>query len=550
MYRRLALTIALSVATTVGVAAQNRPYEEPGPTTRIEPLSQSDLSEVQIVSRTIPAINYENRKSTEIDFRSTDLMPESGGVVHVSSTKGRVAIDARLWHLRPAREFGPGYLTYVLWAITPQGRPVNLGEIIPNDDHKARLKATTELQAFGLLVTAEPFFAVTRPSNMVVLQNFPRADTKGTIIPIDAKFEALQRGDYTVRISPADLPANVASKKVPLELLEARNAVAIARASEADQYAAEAYARAQADLMRAEDDYRAHRNKNTVRTAARAATQAAEDARLLSIQRREQERVAARQHEQERRTEQARAEASQAQQEAEEAKLQTEQAELQRQQAEAQTSQAEQNARQAREEAAQERAAADQAKQDALQQQQALALQAQEAQQQAQTAEQRAQQADQAREDMRQRLLAELNQVMQTRDSARGLIVEMNDVLFDTGKATLRADAKIRLARVAGIIEAYPDLRLNIEGYTDNTGSPEYNRTLSEERAATVRDFLIAQGVSANNVLAQGFGMENPIASNGTPQGRQMNRRVDLVVSGPEIGSAGDNGSGGLVGSK
>ena len=455
--------------------------------------------------------------------------------------KGRTEIDSHFYHLRSARDLGPEFLTYVLWAITPQGRAMNLGEMRPDKDRKASLKATTQLQNFGLLVTAEPFFAVTRPSNMVVLQNVPRADTRGREVSIDAKFEAFQRGDYTVRIPPSELLSITASRKTPVELLEARNAVVIARASGAERYASDAYARAEGDLARAEAQYDEHHHESAISTA-RAATQAAEDARLLSIQRREQERDSLRQQEQEHRVARAREEASQAQQEAERAKFEREQAEVQKQRAEIAASQAEQTAQLASQEAARERSAAEEARQQALQQQQNLVAQAQEAEQQAQSAQQRAEQADQARENMRQQLLAELNQIMQTRDTARGLIVDMNDVLFDTGRATLRPDAKIRLARVAGIIEAYPDLRLNIEGYTDNTGSPQYNHMLSEERAATVRDFLIGQGVLANNVFAQGFGEANPIASNGTPEGRQMNRRVDLVVSGPEIAQEGTYG--------
>ena len=486
------------------------------------------LSEVRVVTLTVKAINYENRgKSTKVDFEGTGLMPQADGIASVSSDKGRTFIDSHFDHLRSARDLGPEYLTYVMWAITPQGRPVNLGEIVPDKHGKVSLKATTDLQNFGMLVTAEPFFAVTRPSNMVVLHNLPRPGTRGTIVPIDAKFEAFQRGDYTVSVSPAELPATTASKKTPLELLEARNAVVIARVSGAEHYAPDAYSRAQTDLSRAEIEFDAHHHGNGV-SMARAATQAAEDARLLSIQRREQEQVALRQQEQEKRVEHAREQASQAQQEAEQAQLQTEQAELQKQQA-VTTAQA------ATEEAARERTAADEAKQQALEQQQTLAAQAQQAEQQAQSAQQRAESAEQARENMRRQLMSQLNQVMQTRDTARGLIINMNDVLFATGKATLRPEAKIRLAKVAGIIEAYPDLHLNIEGYTDDTGSPNYNQTLSEQRAAAVRDFLIAQGVSANNAMAEGFGPQNPIASNSTPEGRQMNRRVDLVVSGPEI---------------
>ena len=207
---------------------------------------------MQVVTLTVKAINYENRGKSKVDFEGTDLMPNADGVASVSSEKGRTFIDSHFDHLRAARDFGPEFLTYVMWAITPQGRPVNLGEIVPGHDGKVSLKATTDLQNFGMLVTAEPFFAVTRPSNMVVLRNVPRRGTRGTIAPIDAKFEAFQRGDYTVSISPAELPATTASRKTPLELLEARNAVVIARISGAEHYAPDAYSRAQTDLSRAE----------------------------------------------------------------------------------------------------------------------------------------------------------------------------------------------------------------------------------------------------------------------------------------------------------
>ncbi|HEX8927186.1 MAG TPA: OmpA family protein, partial [Terriglobales bacterium] len=145
---------------------------------------------------------------------------------------------------------------------------------------------------------------------------------------------------------------------------------------------------------------------------------------------------------------------------------------------------------------------------------------------------------EQEREQMRARLLQQLNQVLQTRDTARGLIVNMSDVLFDFGKATLRPGARLRLAKVAGIIQAYPDLKLQVEGHTDAIGSDQFNQELSERRAAAVRDFLVQEGVPINNVSAQGYGKKDPVASNTTAEGRQMNRRVDLVVSGAAIGQA------------
>jgi len=196
--------------------------------------------------------------------------------------------------------------------------------------------------------------------------------------------------------------------------------------------------------------------------------------------------------------------------------------------------QAEAQQRQQAELAAQQQA--QQAQQAQLQAQQAQ-QQTQLAQQQAQAAQQQAQQAESDRQQMRARLLEQLNQVLETRDTARGLIVSMPDVLFDTGSANLKPTAKERLAKVAGILIAYPDIRVEIDGYTDSTGSDAFNMQLSEQRSESVRSYLSSQGVSQNVITTQGFGESNPIASNDTASGRQQNRRVELVVSGESIGA-------------
>ena len=379
-----------------------------------------------------------------------------------------------------------------------------------------------------MIVTAEPYFAVTRPSNLTVFENEIRKDTKGWQESVSARYDATEKGEYTVDLASNQLPASNLSleqrKKIPLTLLEARNAVAIAQATGAEQYAPEALARAQSFLDRGEDYLREKQSTSAIGTVARGAAQAAEDARILTIRRKEDARVAAEQKAAEERTQHAQQQAMIEKGRAQDAREQT----MQAQQAAQEAQQERQAAEQAKAEAVQAQQQAEAARQAALAQQQALASQAQ-------SAEQRAQAAEQEKEAMRQRLLTQLNQVLQTRDSARGLIVNMSDVLFDVDQSTLKPGAKVRLAKVAGIIQAYPDLKLQIEGYTDSTGSVEHNQELSERRAAAVRDFLIAQGVSMNNVYAQGFGPENPVASNSTPQGRQMNRRVDLVVNGESI---------------
>ena len=540
MYRSISVCLLLALTSTLAIAqdttapppppeAAQTPQQTPTDQTAVTPMDRTPVYRVNVVSRSTNAVNYRHRSGqTKVDMRGTSIQPQITGSATVDSKRGRLQIDATLDHMKPASFFGPEYLTYVLWAITPEGRPVNLGELIPNSDGKVSIRVTTDLQAFGLIATAEPYFSVTRPSDMVVAENIVRSDTKGWEQPITARFDALERGEYTVDVPASQLPATSADRKhVPLELLEAENAVAIAKTAGAQQYAPDALARAQTFLDRGQDYMRRKQGRDAIGTVARGATQAAEDARILTIRRKNQERAENERREQMQRTQEAQARAATEAQRAEQARLEAENAARQK----AEADQARQQAELAAQQAAQERQQAEAAKQAALAEQQRLAAQAQQAQQQAQ-------QAEQEREQMRARLLQQLNQVLQTRDTARGLIVNMNDVLFDFGKATLRPGARLRLAKVAGIIQAYPDLKLQIEGHTDNVGSDQYNQELSERRAAAVRDFLVQEGVPLNNVSAQGYGKQDPVASNATAEGRQMNRRVDLVVSGQAIGQA------------
>ena len=503
---------------------------------------------VTVVERTTQAVDYRDRGgTTQVDFKGTSLMPTVDGNAKVTGHTGRLAIDATLHHLAPPRGFGPEYLTYVLWAISPEGRPVNLGEIRPNDDGNSRLQVTSGLQEFGMIVTAEPYFAVTRPSNLVVAENIVRQDTAGGIHPISAKFDLLQKGQYTVDIPPDQLPATNADKRTPLELLEAQNAIAIAQAAGADQYAADTLGKAKAYLVQGQNYLKQKQNITPIGAVARAATQAAEDARLLTLQKKQEEQEAAERQRAQDRIQQAQSQAESEAARAEAARLDAQHQKEQRELAEQERQAAEQarlEAEQAAQQATQDRAAAQQQLQQSEQARQAAAQQAEQARLQAQQADQARAQAIQQAEEQRQRLLKQLNQVLQTRDSARGLIVSMSDVLFDFNRATLKPGAQLRLAKVSGIIMAYPDLKLEIDGFTDNKGTPEYNMTLSDKRAKAVRDFLVSQGVSTDAVTTKGFGESNPVATNATAAGRQQNRRVELVVSGSSIGNgAGAPGS-------
>lgn len=281
------------------------------------------LYRVTVEAGSVKAINYRPFSGpTKIGFRGTVFMPEGKGEATVKPEKGVMALDARFEKMEPASKFGSEYLTYVLWAVSPEGRASNLGEILL-DGGKARLKTTTPMQAFGLIVTAEPYFAVTQVGNVVVFENVVLKKTKGNVEQIEAKYELLPRGQYTLNVSPADLkPMNI-DKKVPIHLYQARNAVNIARWAGAD---AQARAAAEKDQL---------------------------DAEAL--------------HEKE-------------------------------------------------------------------------------------------------KAELREKLKAQLNVIMETRDTARGLIVNLSDLVFETGKHSLRPVMREKLAKVSGILLSQPGLKLEVEG--------------------------------------------------------------------------------------
>jgi outer membrane protein OmpA-like peptidoglycan-associated protein len=501
--------------------------QAPQDTTKVEPTDETPLFRVNVVSRTTKAVNYRHRGgSTSVDFKGTDLMPLAGGKGKVDSKAGRLQVNAEFTHMQPPGKLGGQYLTYVLWAITPEGRSVNLGEVVPNSEGKSSLEVTTDLQAFGMLVTAEPYFAVIRPSHLVVVENIIRYETKGFEEPIDAKFDMLEGGQYTIDVAADQLPSAKADPKTPLDLLEARNAVAIARAAGADQYAGDSLRKAQDMLNRAEEYLHRKQGRTPIGTAARGATQMAEDARVLTLEKKEQERIAAEKRAMEEKQKKAEADAKAAAEAEAQAKAQAEEDARRRAQAEADRQAAE---------TAKAQAEADEAKAEAARA--AAQLEQQKAQQEAEQARQAEEEAIRQKEELRARLLRQLNQVLETRDTDRGLVVNMPDVLFDVGQYTLKPAARERLARISGILLAYPEVRLEVEGHTDDVGSDRFNQRLSEKRAATVRDYLVDAGVPISNVIARGFGKTRPIADNGSAAGRKLNRRVEMIVSGDVIGA-------------
>ncbi len=481
---------------------------------------------INVVDRTAKAINYQHRNgATKIDFRGTPLLPESHGEAKVESKQGYIEIEVEFRNLQSATRFGPEFLTYVMWAITPEGRATNLGEVIL-DGTSGKLDVTTELQAFGLVVTAEPYFSVTQPSDVVVMENFVRADTQGKVEEIDAKYELLPRGQYTVNVLPVDLKPMVLDKKTPLDLYEARNAVRIAKWAGADVSAKDSYDKASQLLAQAET---AHTNKSgskAIADSSREAVQTAEDSRLITLKTQADGRLAKEREDSAVREAAANAAAATARTDATAAQARTDQAKLDAQDA----------ARRADDEA---KALAERTRSDAALASQRAAMDKQAAEAASLlAAKTAAAQTEREKQELRSKLIIQLNAILQTQDSARGLIVNMSDVLFDTGQYSLQPAAREKLSKISGIVLAYPTLKLAVEGYTDSVGSDQSNKILSENRASAVRDFLVKQGIVSSSISSNGFGANQPVASNDTAAGRQQNRRVELVVSGDVIGSS------------
>ncbi len=501
---KLNLNVLSALVWTVlcGFAPSALSAQEPNPTAQTAPAQETQeikkqddgvyLYRVKVVQRDLDAVNYLHRSgSTLIGFKGTTLLPLAKGEAKVTSERGGIRIEARFQGLTPANGFGQENLTYVLWAITPDGRPNNLGEVLPAGT-KNNIDVTTALQSFGLVVTAEPYFSVTQPSDVVVMQNVIREDkTNGMLEKVNAHYALLPRGTYAQTDGSKSNPNPITrDEKSPLEFYQANNAVRIAQEAGADKYAPEIMLQAMQDLKNAAE---INSNKKGDRkmeiTFARQAVQRAEDARLVTLRRqateRQQNAVNARRE--------AEMQAQQSQLDAERAKAAQAQADAERARAEAESA------------AAQARAT---------------------------EANKSAENANAVREKLR----SQLNSVLATSESARGLIVNMSDVLFDTGKYTLKSVTQISLAKVSGILQAYPGLKLQVEGYTDSVGSDDFNQKLSENRADAVKNFLITQGVQQDNISSTGYGKAKPVADNSTAGGRAQNRRVQLVVSGDAIG--------------
>ena len=527
--------VLLAVLAVLGASTLARAQS-----TNFDERNQMPTYSVSVVSRTTPAVKYEHRHgSTKIDFEGTALMPGASGVAEVASKSGAMKVEAEFRGLDKPTSFGTEYLTYVMWAISPEGRPVNLGEVLVGDDHRSKLDVTTDLQAFALIVTAEPYYAVRRPSNVVIAENVVRPDTVGTSEAVDAKYELIDRGGYIPTGYHFD-PV-VLNSKLPLEFFEARNALRIAKSAGAETYAASSYEKAASQMKNADDlGTRKHVNRKELISVSREVVQTADDSREIAVKRLDADRMDADKNREAGKLALAQATSRNEMQARMGAEAETADANRRREDADKATAKAQRLQQNAQADSDRNRAVAidaNQATADAQQAQRNAEASADQNRLAAANSDQQLKQAVQDREELRAKLLQQFNLIFATRDTARGLIVNLSDVLFDTGKSTLRPEAREKLAKISGIVLAYPDLRLAIEGNTDSVGSDAMNQALSEQRAGSVRDYLAKENIPAASMTSQGFGKTQPVASNDTAEGRQQNRRVEMVVSGEVIGT-------------
>ncbi len=511
------ICVISTVAVLIGGAALAQAPGSP-------PVHASDpqpIYRVTVVSRTLQAVNYAHRSGpTPIDLNGTVLLPHAKGMAIVESKRGGISIDAKIDHLEAPTKYGTEYLTYVLWAITPEGRPKNLGEVLVDGSNRAHLNVTTDLQAFGLIVTAEPYYAVTTPSDVVVLENVVRPDTMGMRELVTARYDLMPRGGYVLNVR-SGAPALPESRKLSydqyeavLELYQAENAVQIARSMGADRWAPEAFNKAVTLLDQARQTNAGSGDSHMVVSLARESAQTAEDARVISSKHRDEERQ------------------REAQQAQDEGRIRTEQ-----------------NAERAQAQAAQ--AAEQEAQQEADAEQAAAERQHQESEQARREAEQLAQSplppppvtgepvqrakyelsGDQRR--TRAELLAQLNTMLVTRDTPRGLVVTITDPYFESESSdALRPAATERLMRIAAMLKAHPGLVVRVEGFTDD----HQRGDMCERRAEAVRTMLVRYGVPPNSIQMLSYGSSRPLESNATASGREQNRRVEVVVAGSSIG--------------
>ncbi len=487
------------------------------------PLAQTRSANASqfIARRATLAIKYPEGDQTSIDMVGTALSPRAKGKAAVKRAAARTRVKLEIIDLDHPQSLSSYYTTYLLWAIAPEGQADSLGEISVTAGSKREIEVTTPYQTFGLIITAEPHAMVKLPGPAIVAENVLRKNTKGGLTASQIEYRADTGSLYT--LSDEGVAPDYSA---PLSVLGARRAVDIARRAGAREYADKELREAEVMLAALEQIWpRQIKREKRFRGEAHDVMRLAEQARSLAVDRHEQALLEAERRAADRTIAQAQSEADRARDEAERAKDQAEQAKNEAASYREALARSETELMQARQRVEQAQTEAERAKANE-----------ELARVQAEYARLEAEQARRERDAAQQRLFISLSEILETRREARGLIVSLSDVLFDFDRATLKPGAREKLSKLAGILQAYPgQYAMEIEGHTDAIGSDQYNIKLSESRAYAVRDYLVQAGIAQNRIVAtRGFGKIRPVATNDTPEGRQMNRRVEIVIADEE----------------
>jgi len=458
------------------------------------------------------AISYPEGSKVKVSFEGTMRLPGAEGEAEVERRLGTTQIQVKLKNMKPATLFGGHFSTYVLWTVSPEGIAVNAGEFIL-DGHKSELKVSTPLDMFGMFVTAEPHYLVKVPSRFVVLDNTDIQAVKGRTMTKPVKYQGFD-GVYDYERESL-VRAEATKGEFRVDRQQATMAVMLAKRAEAQKHASEELEKAEEALSKTLKAFSEGVSQDRISLLAHETVRLAVEAQDKAQQRKREEERRAKQQQID--------ELTKAKQEAEQAAAE---ARKEREEAMLAKAEAEQAAKKARDEQAQARELMQQARREA---EKLARLKAQ--------AESNAERARSEAEEARARMENALSRVVETKETARGMIVNLPDILFDTGEATLRPKAREILSRVAGILLVAPEYQLSVEGHTDSVGSEDFNQRLSERRAQAVRDYLIEAQLSPDLITTQGFGESQPVASNDTREGRQQNRRVEIVIHDLEMTS-------------
>ena len=486
-------------------------------TVEVRRLSNDD--QVLIAKRHTLAIRYKDNDDTSVNITGTALNAQAMGKADIKRKEGRTRIKIKMQNLGHPQAVGAYYTTYILWAIAPEGQADNLAELPIKNDFE--IDVTTSFQTFGLIITAEPHSAVKLPSPVIVAENTLRKGTEGGIEASKIEYSGDSGSFYVV--STQSSPALSADYSTPLMILGARRSVEIARRAGAQRHAEPELREAEVKLAALEQTWPQRRkDEEKFSGLAHDVMRLGERARELAVERYYQARLEAERRAASNTIADARSEADRARDDAERARIETERARQDAAASQDAAGRAERELAEARLRVEQAQTEADRAKaREDL------------ARVEAERARMEADQAKQDKNELQQRLFTSISAILETRREARGLIVNLSDVLFDFNQASLKPGAREKLSKLAGILMAYPGtFHMEIEGHTDAVGSQDYNQKLSEDRAQTVNEYLLKAGVRSDRIVAvRGFGKLKPVTTNDTAEGRQMNRRVELVIT-------------------